>query len=259
MIRTLRTIGAGLASAAIAVATLGPAASADQPAADGPGALVFADEFDGTVIDQSKWAIHSNAEPDQCLGNKSNQQLEWHTWDALSVGNGVLTVTARKDNPQPGYEWSSGLITTGQACGHDPAHSFAVKPGDYVETRLKLPAAKGFWPSTWTWNGNGSNEQDTYEFYSDNHRKLYLTNHQSGGGSCPYESPTDLTTDWHTIAERLGPNKTTWYLDGRQICEQGPYSGTGDALIFDLFVYAGIPPTVTQESTQVDYIHVYRP
>ncbi|WP_206685863.1 glycoside hydrolase family 16 protein [Kribbella qitaiheensis] len=130
------TIGAGLACAAIIVATVGPAASAGQPAADGPGVLVFADEFDGTAIDRAKWAIHSNAEADGCLGNNGNQQLEWHTWDALSVGNGVLTITARKDNPQPGYEWSSGLITTGQACGHDPADSFAVKAGDYVETRL---------------------------------------------------------------------------------------------------------------------------
>ncbi|RZT27872.1 hypothetical protein EV649_1646 [Kribbella sp. VKM Ac-2569] len=35
-----------------------------------PGNLVFADEFDGTAIDRTKWAIHSNAEADQCLGNK---------------------------------------------------------------------------------------------------------------------------------------------------------------------------------------------
>ncbi|HZX01969.1 MAG TPA: glycoside hydrolase family 16 protein, partial [Kribbella sp.] len=86
-----------------------------------PGKLVFADEFDGTAIDRTKWAIHSNAEGDQCLGNKSNDQLEWHTWDALSVRDGKLTMTARKNNPAPGYEWSGALITTGQACGHEPS------------------------------------------------------------------------------------------------------------------------------------------
>jgi beta-glucanase (GH16 family) len=254
--RKLLTLVAGTAVAAVLVAVAGSAASADP--APAPGTVVFADEFDGSAIDRAKWAIHSNAEADQCLGNKGNQQLEWHTWDALAVGNGVLTITARKNSPQPGYDWSSGLITTAQACDHDPANSFTVKPGDYVETRLKLPAAKGFWPSTWTWNGNGSNEQDTYEFYSDNHRNLYLTNHQSGGGSCTYESPVDLTTDWHTIAQQLGPDKTRWYLDGRQICEQGPYAGDGDALILDLFVYGAIPPEVTEESMQVDYVRVYR-
>jgi hypothetical protein len=44
-----------------------------------------------------------------------------------------------------------------------------------------------------------------------------------------------------------------------EICERGPYSGAGDALILDLFVHAAIPPTVDQESMQVDYVHVYRP
>ncbi|MGW5188407.1 glycoside hydrolase family 16 protein [Kribbella sp. NPDC004138] len=225
-----------------------------------PGALVFADEFDGTAIDRTKWAIHSNAEADQCLGNKGNQQLEWHTWDMLAVSDGKLTMTARKNNPATGYEWSGALITTGQACGHEPSQSFAVKTGDYVETRLKLPADKGFWPSTWTWNGNGSNEQDTYEFYSDNHRALYLTNHQSPGGGCTYQSPTDLTTDWHTIAQQLGPDETVWYLDGKEICRQGAYTaGASDALILDLFVYGKIPPTVSSGSMQIDYVHVYRP
>jgi beta-glucanase (GH16 family) len=237
-----------------------PLRAADAADTAEPGKLVFADEFDGTSIDRTKWAIHSSAETDQCLGNKgNNEQLEWHTWDALSMRDGKLTMTATKNNPAPGYEWSGALITTGQACGHEPSQSFAVQPGDYVETRLKLPSAKGFWPSTWTWNGNGSNEQDTYEFYSDNHNRLYLTNHQSPGGQCPYEAAADLTTDWHTIAQKLGPDETIWYLDGKEICRQGAYSGTGDALILDLFVYSKIPPTVTSESMQVDYVHVYRP
>ncbi|MGC4943942.1 glycoside hydrolase family 16 protein [Kribbella sp. DT2] len=257
--RKLLTAAVALTLAAGAATALGPSASADQPTAAPPGKLVFSDDFDGTAIDRSRWSIHSNAEADRCLGNKNNQQLEWHTWDALSVANGVLTITARRNNPEPGYEWSSGLITTAQACGHEPADSFTVHPGDYIETRLKLPAAQGFWPSTWTWNGNGSNEQDTYEFYSDNHRNLYLTNHQSGGGSCTYESPTDLTTTWHTIAQQLGPDETTWYLDGQKICTQGPYDGQGDALILDMFVYAAIPPKVDEESMQIDHVRVYRP
>ncbi|MFG1905944.1 family 16 glycosylhydrolase [Kribbella sp. NPDC048928] len=235
-----------------------PLRAADAADTGEPGKLVFADEFDGTAVDRAKWAIHSNAEGDQCLGNKGNEQLEWHTWDALSVSDGKLTMTARKNNPASGYEWSGALITTGQACGHDPSQAFAVQPGDYVETRLKLPAAKGFWPSTWTWNGSGSNEQDTYEFYSDNHQALYLTNHQTGGGQCAYQSPTDLTADWHTIAEQLGPDETVWYLDGKEVCRQGAYAGSG-ALILDLFVYSKIPPEVTSESMQVDYVHVYRP
>jgi hypothetical protein len=99
--RKLVTVAAGTAIAALLVAGAASASSADpeDPAA---GAVIFADEFDGTAIDRGKWSIHSNAEADRCLGNKGNQQLEWHTWDALAVGGGVLTITARKNNPQPG-------------------------------------------------------------------------------------------------------------------------------------------------------------
>ena len=67
-------------------------------------------------------------------------------------------------------------------------------------------------------------------------------------------------TDWHTIAQQLGPDETVWYLDGNEICRQGSYTaGTSDALILDLFVYGKIPPTVSSGSMQIDYVRVYRP
>ncbi|SFQ53740.1 Glycosyl hydrolases family 16 [Amycolatopsis arida] len=236
-------------------AVSGPVAPSGAPGASWP--VTFADEFTGDRVDRTKWTIYSDAEADRCLGNKGNQQLEWHTWDALAVGGGVLTMTARRNNPEPGYEWSGPLITTGQACGREPERSFRVRPGDYVETRLWLPDARGFWPSTWTWNGDGSNEQDTYEFYSDNHHRLYFTNHYRGRTGCAYDAPVDLTKDWHTIGEQLGPDETIWYLDGREVCRGGPYAGEG-ALLLDMFVYARIPPTVTEESMRVDYVRVHR-
>jgi beta-glucanase (GH16 family) len=228
-------------------------------AAEAPGSqwpTVFADDFDTDAIDKSKWTIYSDAESDQCLGNDGNQQLEWHTWDALSVADGQLTITARRDNPQPGYEWSSGLITTGQSCGNGPGNEFSVQPGDYLETRLKLPEDKGLWPSTWTWNGDGSNEQDSYEYYSDNPRRLYLTNHHSGTG-CEYDAPADLTGEWHTIGEQLGPDETVWYLDGEEICRGGTFAGDG-AVVVDMFVYSQIPPTVDEASMAIDYVRVHR-
>lgn len=245
------------ACAAVAVSVVSYQALADETEAPGTAwPLAFADEFDGDQIDRTKWSIHSNAEAEDCLGNKGNEQLEWHTWDALSVADGQLAITARKDNPQAGYEWSSGLITTGQACGHEPQDQFEVREGDYIETRLKLPEEAGFWPSTWTWNGDGSNEQDTYEYYSDNPRRLYLTNHDEQSG-CQYDAPAALTGDWHTIGEQIGPNETVWYLDGEEICRGGSYSGSG-ALVIDMFVYSQVPPSVTQESMSIDYVRVHR-
>ena len=85
-----------------------------------PGALVFADEFDGTAIDRTKWAIHSNAEADQCLGNKNNQQLEWHTWDALSVSNGKLTRTGTRSPSSSAPTRPSGISTATRSAGRAP-------------------------------------------------------------------------------------------------------------------------------------------
>lgn len=230
-------------------------AAATAPGADWPTA--FADEFEGNEVDRSKWSIHSDAEADRCLGNKGNQQLEWHTWDALSVADDALTITARRDNPEPDYEWSSGLITTGHSCGNGPDNEFSVQPGDYIESKVKLPDEAGFWPSTWTWNGDGSNEQDTYEYYSDNNRRLYLTNHYGDGHGCVYESPVDLTQDWLVIGQELNADETVWYLNGEEVCRGGQYEGDG-ALLLDMFVYSEIPPTVDEESMQVDYVRVHR-
>ncbi|WP_086819415.1 family 16 glycosylhydrolase [Allokutzneria sp. NRRL B-24872] len=246
-----------LAAVLIAGATVAAphAAAQDEPPTSWP--IAFADEFDGTEVDRGRWTIHSNAEADNCLGNKGNQQLEWHTWNALSVREGKLVMTARKDNPQPGYEWSSALITTAHGCGQGPAQEFQVREGDYVETRLKLPKEKGFWPSTWTWNGSGSNEQDTYEYFSDNPFRLYLTNHQGSGGQCVVTSQVDLTLDWHTIGQVLGPNETVWFLDGKEVCRQGPFTGDG-ALVLDMFVYSQIPPEVAEGSMEIDHVRVHR-
>ncbi|SDM23599.1 glycoside hydrolase family 16 protein [Allokutzneria albata] len=242
-----------IASAAVAAPH---AAAQDEPPTSWPTA--FADEFDGTEIDRNRWSIHSDAEGDRCLGNKgNNEQLEWHTWNALALRDGKLVMTARKDNPEPGYEWSGALITTAHTCGNGPAQEFQVQPGDYIETRLKLPKDKGFWPSTWTWNGNGSNEQDTYEYYSDNPFRLYFTNHQNPGGQCQYQHPVDLTQDWHTIGQLLGPDQTVWFLDGKEVCRQGAFSGNG-ALVLDMFVYAKIPPEVTEGSMEIDHVRVHR-
>lgn len=61
------------------------------------------------------------------------------------------------------------------------------------------PLLAGFW----TWQSREvSNhvETDVYECYSDNHRRLYLTQHSGVQGRCGWQPTFDATTDWHTYA-----------------------------------------------------------
>jgi beta-glucanase (GH16 family) len=219
--------------------------------------LVFDDEFNGTSVDRSKWSDTSSAEADGGHGNLGNQQLEWNSFNNMSVSNGILSITAERESYTSAsgkhYNWTSGLLTS------SPSFSFQY---GYIEERAKLPAEKGFWPAFWTWQvpgGNSWQETDVYEYYSDNHNRLYLTSHVGAGGGTIYTPPFDPSAGFHTYGVDIQPTGTTWYIDGVKV---GYTAGTHSAptnLITNLAVYSQIQPASTTNSAtkSVDYIRVY--
>ncbi|WP_114189475.1 glycoside hydrolase family 16 protein [Microvirga aerophila] len=221
--------------------------------------LVFDEEFNGTSIDKSKWAEVSSSQQDFGQGNKPNQQLEWNSFANASVQNGVLTITARREKfiSKSGreYSWTSSLLTT--------SPSFAFQYG-YIEERAMFPADKGFWPAFWTWQtpgyaGPGTQETDVYEFYSNDHARLYLTSHVGDGGSHTLILPFDPTSGYHTYGADISPSGTKWYIDG-QLVFSAPGTHTAPAnLVTNLAVYARRAPDleVKSASKKVDYIRVY--
>lgn len=220
--------------------------------------LAFADEFDGRTLDRSKWADASSAEADDGHGNPGNQQLEWNQAANCTVGGGELVMTARREqvtSPSSGrrYEWTSCLITTRQ-------------PGKFqygfVEERAILPAVPGFWPALWTWQAKGAGrptETDVYEFYSDNHARLYSTQYSESGGRCEWRPRFDPSAGWHTYGAAIEPSGTTWYADGVRVCHTNATSDGPTNLISNLAVYAKIPPDPSTRSAtkRVDWIRVW--
>jgi beta-glucanase (GH16 family) len=220
--------------------------------------LVFSDEFEGGALDTSRWSDRSTAEPDKGHGNKDNQQLEWNQAANCQVSDGELAMTARRDSvTSPSgnrYEWTSCLITS--------TPSLAFRYG-YIEERSILPAAKGFWPAFWTWQAKGVDqhaETDVYEFYSDNHRKLYATQYSQGQGRCDWKPSFDPTTGWHTYAADIEPSGTTWYVDGARVCHTDATSDADTNIISNLAVYSKIPPdgSTTSATKRVDYIRAWK-
>lgn len=100
--------------------------------------LVWADEFDGTALDASKWTGF------RCGADTAvvRQGGWWHT-DFATVQDGNLRIAARYcengyKGGKPGW-YSCGLCTTGlfeQTCG-------------YFETRCILPKGVGLWSAFW--------------------------------------------------------------------------------------------------------------
>lgn len=247
-------------------ATPKPAGSA--PAADGPAPMpvgqtsgwqmAFSDEFDESSLDTSRWSDKSDAEPDQGHGNLGNQQLEWNQAANCALSDGALVMTAKREPTSSSgqqYDWTSCLITTSK--------SYQFQYG-YIEERSILPAAQGFWPAFWTWQARGNNnhtETDVYEFYSDNHTKLYLTQYSEDGGRCDWQPTFDPTKDWHTYGVAIAESGTSWYVDGKQVCHTDATSDGPTSIISNLAVYSKIPPAAatTEATKRVDYIRAWQP
>ncbi|WP_114228912.1 MULTISPECIES: glycoside hydrolase family 16 protein [Sphingomonas] len=114
--------------------------------------LVWSDEFDGDRIDRSKWDFDVD-----CAGG-GNEERQCYTARPANaaVGNGLLTITARRERssgratmagqsdegpqPQATKEYTSArLVTRGKA---------AWRYGR-IEVRARLPLGQGSWPAIW--------------------------------------------------------------------------------------------------------------
>ena len=89
--------------------------------------LVWHDEFDGTVLDETKW---------NRLGDSLRRDGFWIKDDAYLSGKGTLLLRTKKD----GDRYTCGAVNTRGKF----EHSF----GFYV-ARCKMPSQPGHWPAFW--------------------------------------------------------------------------------------------------------------
>ncbi|WP_064745906.1 glycoside hydrolase family 16 protein [Lysobacter antibioticus] len=245
------------------------AAPGGDPAATRPlGAgndwvYAFGDEFDGTAVNWSKWADTSSAESDHGHGNPGNQQLEWNQAANCSVAGGALRLLAKRErvvSPSGrSYDWTSCLLSS------HPSYNFRY---GFIEARMKLPAAAGFWPAFWTFQAPGAqqwNETDVFEYYSDNKTRLYLNQYVIRNGAEALDSHVhtpgfDPSADYHVYGADIAPDATRFYIDGRLVRTTANASQIETSILVDQFVYAGKPPAAATQSaiTYVDYIRAWR-
>lgn len=121
------------------------------PLADAGWSLVWADEFDGTELDRTKWTPEKS-----CWGGGNNErQCYTDRLENVSVEGGLLLLKARREaftgpdrppeiasspNPQVTRQYTSGKVRT------RGLHSWKY---GRIEVRAKVPAGQGMWPAVW--------------------------------------------------------------------------------------------------------------
>ncbi len=99
--------------------------------------LAWSDEFNYTGLpDSTKWAYETGGDG---WGNNELQYYTARRKQNARVGNGMLTIEARKENLQGKKYSSARLITRGKATWQYGK----------IEVRAKLPKGVGTWPAIW--------------------------------------------------------------------------------------------------------------
>jgi hypothetical protein len=174
---------------------------------------VWNDEFDGTALDQSKWAYDP--------GTPQNGEAQQYTTDAqnIRVGGGLLTLEAHdtQDNGQAcgGCRFTSGRIVT------KGKRSFKY---GRLTARMRLPVAPGTWPAFWGlgtdldtngWPNCGEIDVMENIGYADwISGALHGPGYYGAGSVGGQITMPNSVANWHEYRVDWDPTYVQWYVDG---------------------------------------------
>jgi beta-glucanase (GH16 family) len=233
--------------------------------------LVWSDEFDGTIINESNWTHEIG-------GNGwGNNELQYYTdRDTNSyIENGYLVIQALKENYSSWNYTSARLKTQGKVF---------FKYGKIL-ARMKLPYSQGIWPAFWMMGENISSvgwpacgETDIMELIGGENRDntVYGTAHwaDANGQHAQYGNSYTLSSgifadNFHLFSVIWDEQSIKWYVDNHLYNELDITSATLSEFHNNFFillniavggVWPGYPDstTVFPQKMYVDYIRVYQ-
>ena len=235
--------------------------------------LVWSDEFNGTTLDQSKWNYQTGDGCAEGICGWGNNELQAYQTGNVTVSNGSLKITARKERTR-GSQYTSGRINS-------------RGKGDFTygrfEARIKLPYGDGLWPAFWMlstdeayggWPQSG--EIDIMEFVASNpgqtlgyiHYGDPYPNNQSQGTTYALGN-ADFPEAFHDFAVEWEPGEIRWFVDGvlfsrKTAADVTPYQWPFDQNFhFLLNVAVGgnlggpVNASMLPATMEVDYVRVY--
>ena len=235
--------------------------------------LVWADEFEGTGLDEKIWNYELG---DGCPGNCGwgNNELQYYRKENTSVKEGYLFIKANYESVG-GKLYTSSRLTT--------QNKFNFKYGR-VDIRAALPKGKGIWPALWMLGKNINTvgwpkcgEIDIMEMVggSGSDNQVHGTAHWDNGGShAQYGGNTKLASgifndEFHVFSITWDEKYIRWYLDDKeyQVIDISP-AGLSELreeffLIFNVAVGGNWPgnpdgSTTFPQKMVVDYVRVFK-
>ena len=235
---------------------------------------VWADEFNGSEVDESKWNFEIND------SGGGNNELQYYIKENATITDGILSITA-KNEPYKTRAYTSSRITT-------------KYKGDFLygrfQIRAKNPLGRGTWPAVWMmptksyyggWPNSG--EIDIMEYVGYDETKTHHTIHTQAfnhkiGTQVGKSVSIDSTTDFLLYELIWEPGELTWLIDGTEVFkfaykerlhQDKPYQQVFPFdkpffLILNLAIGGdwggaqGIDSTAFPMSLDVDYVRVYQ-
>lgn len=240
--------------------------------------LVWSDEFEGSELDLSKWEYMTGDGTAYGLPSGwGNNELQWYRPDNVTVENGHLVITAKKET-YSGKNYTSARIRT-------------INKGNWkygrFEFRIKLPFGKGIWSAIWMmptdnvyggWAASG--EIDIVEHLGHEPNKVHGTLHY--GGPWPQNTHSGVPNtlqegtfadDFHLFALEWEEGIIKWFVDDSLYQIQTSWYSTNGELPapfdrrFHLLInvavggnWPGNPDATTTfpQMLEVDYVRVYQ-
>lgn len=174
--------------------------------------LIWSDEFDGDVLDETKWSYQRGG------WNGSNVQ-NCYVDENTSVSDGSLIITAKYE---PGFDCFNA--TTDFTSGFIQTKDRIDWTYGYFEARVKLPASNSTWPAFWmspqdaiygTWPRSG--EIDIFEVKGHDITKSFGNAHWGISASDKRQEKGTFeiedVTQWHLYAVEWIEGELNFYID----------------------------------------------
>lgn len=238
---------------------------------------VWQDEFNGTELDTSKWEVMLGDGCSYGICGWGNNELQSYQAENLTVADGKLTITAKKQRVK-GSQYTSGRIrTANMPNGGEWTHG-------RFEASIKLPTGTGMWPAFWMlptdpaegWPMSGeidileaTGQADMIAFGTIHYGNAYPDNEWTSGRII--KQPDRWSDGFHEYAVEWEPNEIRWYVDDILYSVKTPDDLSDPAFwTFDNYNYhfllnmavgGSIGGTVDDsqlpQTMEVDYVRVY--